>query len=257
MAPLPAAQAARLRQCTSCDLSDALIKLGVPTGGFIPDLKLQHRRRTRAGHAARPDTHIGLASTVLFLPTATQHHPVAANIPATSHWSDMVGGGALHHALDGAGAGADDDDDEADNAAITVVIAQPPNQASAVVGGIMATRLARAGTRSLVVHGRVRDRAELAATGLGVWSLATSSVGGGSAARAWAVDVPVVVGGVMVRPGDVVCCDAGEEAVVVIPRELVAGVLELVPDLVARDERVKDAVRDGIMGVAEAFARFR
>lgn len=46
------------------------------------------------------------------------------------------------------------------------------------------------------------------------------------------------------------------EGVVVIPQELLDATLELMPKLVAADDKVKEAVQGG-MTVAEAFKAFR
>ena len=55
--------------------------------------------------------------------------------------------------------------------------------------------------------------------------------------------------------GDIIFCDP-EEGVVAIPSELLDRVLEVMPKLVAMDERVKEGVARG-MSVFEAFKEFR
>lgn len=55
--------------------------------------------------------------------------------------------------------------------------------------------------------------------------------------------------------GDIVFLDP-EEGVVVIPRDLLDETLSLMPKLVSADDKVKDAVING-MTVAEAFKKFR
>jgi regulator of RNase E activity RraA len=67
--------------------------------------------------------------------------------------------------------------------------------------------------------------------------------------------VPVDVGGVTVSPGDIILCDP-LEGVVAIPQGLLDQVLELMPKLVAMDDKVKDAVSQG-MNVFDAFKQFR
>lgn len=49
-----------------------------------------------------------------------------------------------------------------------VVESQPEGQRNAVLGGIMALRMKVLGVEGIIVHGRIRDLEELAATGLTV-----------------------------------------------------------------------------------------
>lgn len=55
--------------------------------------------------------------------------------------------------------------------------------------------------------------------------------------------------------GDIVFLDP-EEGAVVIPQQLLEETLSLMPKLVAADDKVKEAVAEG-MTVAEAFRTFR
>ncbi|KAH9840356.1 Pfam:methyltransferase 6, partial [Teratosphaeria destructans] len=93
-----------------------------------------------------------------------------------------------------------------------------------------------------------------------VWSRGTSSVGTGLEAQAWAVDVPVRVGGdgdgVLVRPGDVLCADEAENAIAVIPRERFEEVVAMLEELKEVDERCIADVQAGV-DVTETFRRHR
>ncbi|WP_319016877.1 ribonuclease E activity regulator RraA [Diaphorobacter aerolatus] len=77
----------------------------------------------------------------------------------------------------------------------------------ALVGGNVAATAAKNGWAGMVVHGAVRDIAELRETPIGIRALAlmplpTEKRGEGRA------DVPVLVSGVWVRPGDWLYADA-------------------------------------------------
>ncbi len=79
--------------------------------------------------------------------------------------------------------------------------------ARSLVGGNIAAAAARHGWAGVVVHGAVRDRAELRATPLGVRALAlipmpTARAGQGQR------DVPVSIHGIVVRPGEWLYADA-------------------------------------------------
>lgn len=87
----------------------------------------------------------------------------------------------------------------------------------ALVGGNIAAAAARNGWAGVVVHGAVRDVAELAAAEVGLMALAAIPLAT-ERKRAGDVDVPVQIEGVWVRPGDWLAADA--DGVVVSDRAL-------------------------------------
>ncbi|KAK5191463.1 hypothetical protein LTR99_003712 [Exophiala xenobiotica] len=97
--------------------------------------------------------------------------------------------------------------------------------------------------------------AELKSSHLPIFALGKSTVGTGAESSVYARNVPVSISGVTVSPGDIVFCDL-EEGIVVIPQELLDETLSLMPKLVSADDKVKEAVENG-MTVAEAFKKFR
>lgn len=120
----------------------------------------------------------------------------------------------------------------------------------------MAQRMRVNGASGIIVHGRVRDLAELKTLGIPVWSRGTSVVGAGEGTKVWAREVPLLLGDVEVSPGDIICADPEEQGVVVVPKDLVGKVLELCPKLTEADERVVEDVKGGGT-VKEAFAKHR
>ena len=63
----------------------------------------------------------------------------------------------------------------------------------------MALRMKVRGVLGVVVDGRVRDRAELKASGLGIWARGGSTVGSGAEAKAGEMGGEVCVSGVVVK----------------------------------------------------------
>jgi 4-hydroxy-4-methyl-2-oxoglutarate aldolase len=82
--------------------------------------------------------------------------------------------------------------------------------------------------------------------GFPVWSAAVSAQGGVKA-TAGAVNVPIVVGGQLVRPGDVVLAD--DDGVVCVPRDRVDEALTAGRARLDKEEAARRVFRDGELGL--------
>ncbi|MFD8686603.1 4-carboxy-4-hydroxy-2-oxoadipate aldolase/oxaloacetate decarboxylase [Streptomyces sp. NPDC059651] len=113
-------------------------------------------------------------------------------------------------------------------------------------GELFATALRYRGVRGLVTDAGVRDTAELRGMGFPVWSAAVSAQGtvkatGGS------VNVPVAIGGRIIRPGDVILAD--DDGVMCVPRERSSEAVELSRARTAKEEATRAAFAEGELGL--------
>lgn len=104
-----------------------------------------------------------------------------------------------------------------------IVVVPTTDSAFGFIGELMATQMQVRGVRAYVTSGGVRDTAELRSMGFPVWATHVSSEGTVKD-TAGSVNVPVVLGGVVVHPGDVVVAD--DDGVTVVPRARAAEALE-------------------------------
>ncbi|WP_206784887.1 4-carboxy-4-hydroxy-2-oxoadipate aldolase/oxaloacetate decarboxylase [Amycolatopsis sp. MtRt-6] len=113
-------------------------------------------------------------------------------------------------------------------------------------GELFATALRRRGVRGLVTTTGVRDVADLRALGFPVWSAAVSAQGTVKA-TAGAVNVPVVVGGQLVRPGDAVLAD--DDGVLCVRREDVHKGVEKARARLEKEAAAREAFANGQLGL--------
>ncbi|MGW1024402.1 RraA family protein [Streptomyces sp. NPDC002577] len=109
-------------------------------------------------------------------------------------------------------------------------------------GEILAVAAQQRGVAGLVVDGGVRDVAEQAALGFPVFARHITVVGTAKE-HPGHLDVPVRVGGVVVRPGDLVVGDA--DGVVVVPGQAVEETLDRSDARIAAEQQALAAIRAG------------
>ena len=94
-----------------------------------------------------------------------------------------------------------------------LVLTMPEARAVALVGDLLATQAKTHGAAAILVDASVRDAEELVELGLPIWAR-WLRVKGATKAIVGELDVPVVIGGAAIRPGDVLVLDGDGVAVV-------------------------------------------
>ena len=123
-----------------------------------------------------------------------------------------------------------------------LVIACQSEDSGAQWGDVAAQYAQRKGLAAVVVHGCIRDTDILEQLRFPVWSTAISPAhpeksGPGS------VNVPVVCGGVLVQPGDLVVADG--DGVLVIPKLLAGETIARARERSKREDDIARSIREG------------
>ena len=113
-------------------------------------------------------------------------------------------------------------------------------------GDLLAGSLLARGVRALVIDAGVRDTADLRAMGFAVWSQYVSCEGTVKASPG-SVNVPVVIGGRVVNPGDVVCAD--DDGVVIVAREEAEWALDQSNARLAKEAQSRARLNAGELGL--------
>ena len=113
-------------------------------------------------------------------------------------------------------------------------------------GDLLAGSLMARGVRGLIMDAGVRDTSDLRSMGFPVWSQYVSCQGTVKASPG-SVNVPVVLGGLTVQAGDVVCAD--DDGVVIVPRAEADEALALSQARIAKEAATRARLNAGELGV--------
>ncbi|MDE8650448.1 4-carboxy-4-hydroxy-2-oxoadipate aldolase/oxaloacetate decarboxylase [Novosphingobium album (ex Liu et al. 2023)] len=152
---------------------------------------------------------------------------------------------AIHAALNVAGAGD------------VLVLTNGGGHQGALWGDVACNFAVKKGVAGTVVHGATRDTDAIRELGYPVWATAISVEHPEKNGPA-AVNVPVVVDGVLVEPGDIICGDG--DGVLVIPRALLRLAVENAEARAAKEVTFRQRIADGevlfdIIGIRQVVER--
>ncbi len=217
----PASKAARPQPKAAAVSTDPIIagfaKLGASGIGSVADAVdqvigkrgyLSHDMQSRVG----AKSFVGRAATALVKPASPDKSGPGV---AAKHSVEMI--------------------DEANPGDVGVIVMEGTLDVAAI-GNLMATAAKVRGMAGMVLDGAVRDIPELREIGLPVFARSVSPGTAVSRYASVAKNIPVESGGVTINPGDIIV--AGEDGVVVVPKDRAAEVLKKAQELDDRSDKM-------------------
>lgn len=135
-----------------------------------------------------------------------------------------------------------------------LVVAVNSASQDGLFGELFATALAYRGVRGVVLGCGVRDVAELREMGFPAWSSAVSAQGSIKETLG-SVNTPVVVGGQLIHPGDVVVAD--DDGVVCVPRLSAGATIEASAAREEKEAASREAFQQGQLGLDRYALRLK
>ncbi|GJJ06398.1 hypothetical protein Clacol_000589 [Clathrus columnatus] len=212
---------------SSCEVSDALVKLGLPHGGHIPDIHLLS--------PVDPKTRIcGSAYTVKMVTSSDTSAP-----RLEKHFVDTATPESV------------------------IVIDTPADTKSAVWGGLMTAGAKSRKCLGVVISGRARDLAEHLEQDFPVFARSQSTLGQSPFTRPSEINIPITIypqpstsmfPPVLINPGDIILAD--RDGVVCVPQSLENRVVELATRGREIDAKCLEEIKAG-NSIKETFQKWR
>lgn len=190
---------------------DAMFALGLPDG--VMDSQVRHLSGTPV---------VGRAITV-------NRSTAARNARQSSFGADLAMG--VQETIDAARPGD------------ILVIAMGGDASGATWGANMATRAASLGALAVVTDGAVRDIAEMPQIGISVYAQRASPKVNFQHVVTLSTGEPIMCGGVLVTPGDIIVAD--QDGVIVVPQDRAEEVAQRAHAMHATEQTMQEAIRNG------------
>ncbi len=127
-----------------------------------------------------------------------------------------------------------------------IVITTTSPSSDGAFGELLATSLVAHGVRGLIMGAGLRDTMELRDMGFPAWTAHVSAQGTVKETPG-AVNVPVSLGGQIIRPGDAIVAD--DDGVCVVPRLDVSRAVTASAARLAREDATRKQLADGVLGL--------
>lgn len=115
-------------------------------------------------------------------------------------------------------------------------------------GGVMTRASRKRGVRGAIIDGGIRDSQDILEQGFPIWYRYRTSNGALSRCKLTGYQVPVVIEGVIIKPGDLILADI--DGALVVPRKLVEAVLERAETIERNEGEIKEWVDAGLRAEA-------
>ena len=133
-----------------------------------------------------------------------------------------------------------------------IVATTQGNEQAAFWGELFSTAAMARGARGLVLDGYVRDRRKIDEIGFSVFATGSRPVDSMGRITVHAHGIPILCGGVVVKPGDLIFAEP--DGVVVVPAEIEEAVISAALEKVEKEDNVRDELAQGA-SLAEAWKR--